>query len=383
MRLTFTISSALAFLGACLANEFDPFYMPMAQMHVPEMPPPPTAMTGALSNIYMSGPWMSPLEQKKWVESLRDYKLPIGYIPIMRRYQRLKESSIVERTRQWAEIAAWRFQSDPKYANSPLKYTVKDFEAMFQKFSAFGWSQEACEQVLLDMGIHSDSIEVWCSNIEPWGHDECADLTWADFVLVDDIENKFRGKLEQQSICRLNRLRRLPAEHLGSQRPSHSGDSDSGGRRDHLQNDGLYYDSGVQEGSAEAHPQGSGAGSGLRRGHISENARLQSQRRLQDRLGHEGRGEPDPGVLQKRDDLSAVEQSRQHGGDCLSVGMGHHLSVRGGLPGGLQEARKETKGAGGEGRDLDRWLLQPHPVVYYQMVEGLSDRPEAGCASFQ
>lgn len=149
---------------------------------------------------------MSPIEHKKWVESLREYRLPIGYIPIARRYQRTKESSILERARQWAEIAAWRFQSDPKYSSSPLKYSLRDFENMFQKFSTFGWSQEACEQVLTDMGIHSESIDVWCSNIEPWGHDECADLTWADFVLVDDIENKFKGKLEQQSICRLVQL---------------------------------------------------------------------------------------------------------------------------------------------------------------------------------
>ncbi|EAK90189.1 hypothetical protein [Cryptosporidium parvum Iowa II] len=207
MKLIFTISTALAFVGACLAENFDQFYMPTQV--VPGLHPPSqhsAALTGAVTNMYMSGPWMSPLEHKKWVDSLREYRLPIGYIPIARRYQRVKESAVLERARQWAEIAAWRFQSDPKYSNSPFKYTVKDFETMFQKFSTFGWSQEACEQVLLDMGIHSENTETWCSNIEPWGHDECADLAWPDFVLVDDIENRFRGKLEQQSICRLVQL---------------------------------------------------------------------------------------------------------------------------------------------------------------------------------
>ncbi|CUV07112.1 unnamed protein product [Cryptosporidium hominis] len=205
MKLIFTISTALAFVGACLAENFDQFYMPTQV--VPGLHPQHSAtLTEAVTNMYMSGPWMSPLEHKKWVKSLKEYRLPIGYIPIARRYQRLKESAVLERARQWAEIAAWRFQSDPKYSNSPFKYTVKDFETMFQKFSTFGWSQEACEQVLLDMGIHSENTETWCSNIEPWGHDECADLTWPDFVLVDDIENRFRGKLEQQSICRLVQL---------------------------------------------------------------------------------------------------------------------------------------------------------------------------------
>lgn len=175
-------------------------------MHPAPHPHASASMASLVSNVYMSGPWMSPLEHKKWVESLREYRLPIGYIPMARRYQRVKESAILERARQWAEIAAWRFQSDPKYSNSPLKYTTRDFESMFQKFSAFGWSQEACEQVMSDMGIQADSAEIWCSNIEPWGHDECADLSWADFVLADDIENRFKGKLEQQSICRLIQL---------------------------------------------------------------------------------------------------------------------------------------------------------------------------------
>ncbi|KAF7458552.1 transmembrane protein [Cryptosporidium felis] len=167
---------------------------------------PQAPLPGIISEAYLSGPWMSPLEHKKWVEKLRDHRLPLGYIPMARRYQRAKESAIIERARQWAEIAAWRFQTDPKYSTGTMKYTIKDFESVFQRFSNFGWSQETCEQVLADMGIHPESAEVWCSNIEPWGHDECADLTWPDFVIVDDIENKFRGKLEQQSICRLVQL---------------------------------------------------------------------------------------------------------------------------------------------------------------------------------
>ncbi|KAK6588358.1 hypothetical protein RS030_6877 [Cryptosporidium xiaoi] len=207
MKLTSLVLAGFLSISSCMAENFGQFFQPIPQPGSQIPPGPP----GIISEVYMSGPWMSPLEHQKWLKSLREYRLPIGYIPIARRYQRLKESAVVERARQWAEIAAWRFQTDPKYSSGVLKYTIKDFEEMFQRFSTFGWSHETCEQVLVDMGIHAETADIWCSNIEPWGHDECADLKWPDFVLVDDIENKFRGKLEQQSICRLVQLVR-PSE---------------------------------------------------------------------------------------------------------------------------------------------------------------------------
>ncbi|KAL7069225.1 hypothetical protein ACR3K2_01600 [Cryptosporidium serpentis] len=159
-----------------------------------------------VSQVYMTSPWETPSENSKWIKNLREYQLPLGFIPLARRYQRVSDTAISERSRQWAEIVCWRFQSDPKYSSGPLKYTIKDFEAMFQQFAHFGWNRDSCEQVLIDMGISQESSEIWCSNVEPWGYDECADLSWVDFVLAGDIEDYFQGKLELQAICRLVQL---------------------------------------------------------------------------------------------------------------------------------------------------------------------------------